>query len=291
MSVFNGGRYLREAVESMLAQTFTDFEFIIIDDGSEDDSWKILNEYAAHDSRLVVHRQTNSGLTRALNNGISIARGRYIARMDADDFAEPDRLTLQHEFLEQNSSVVAVGTGIVIVDPYGIPIRTQEVALSHDDIVIKLLRGEGAAICHPSIIIRTESIRKLGGYCEKYREGQDLDLYLRLSEIGKLANLDQPLLYWRQHLSSTNHTKQQRSNNNRIEIVRKAYERRGLTFIEANMGEWSDQPRVYFLWQWGWNALSKGFRKEAFSHALSALKQNPFSIMSYKLLACIIRGH
>ncbi|MBV5328553.1 MAG: glycosyltransferase [Chlorobium sp.] len=291
MSVYNGQKYLPEAVESILAQTCSDFEFIVIDDGSSDSSMQILRNYQKDDTRIIVHHQKNSGLSRALNNGIALARGRYIARMDADDVAALDRLEKQLAFMESNSTVVLSGTGVMRTDPFGIPLFPSPLAYEHDEIDAELLIGNGSALCHPSVIMRTEVVKAVGGYREEFNLAEDLDLFLRLAEMGRVANLSEVLLFWRQHPSSTNHTKRARQVELTREILSQEYARRGLRYEDLRLVGGAEIPLADWLIQWGWNALSKGFRKEAFFHALSALKQNPFSIMSYKLLACIIRGH
>ena len=113
MSVYNGERYLSESVESILDQTYSDFEFIIVDDASEDGTWQMLTTYVGRDSRIVLIRnKENIGLTRSLNKGLALARGKYIARQDADDVSVPERLAKQVAFLERHPSVVLLGTAI-----------------------------------------------------------------------------------------------------------------------------------------------------------------------------------
>src|SRR5262245_16954213 len=116
MAVYNGERYLEASIESILGQTCRDFEFIIIDDGSQDSSAVLLNRYARGDTRLRVHHQQHSGLVVALNVGCRLAQGKYIARMDADDIAFPDRLQRQLEFLEGNSEVGLLGGACVLIN-------------------------------------------------------------------------------------------------------------------------------------------------------------------------------
>src|SRR5262249_39912793 len=119
MSVFNGERYLDEAIGSILSQTFRDFEFIVIDDGSTDSTPQIFAGYPKTDPRTVVHRQAHQGIIAALNAGCSLARGGYIARMDADDVALPERLQRQVEYLESCPKVGVVGSSINIIDADG----------------------------------------------------------------------------------------------------------------------------------------------------------------------------
>ena len=201
MSVFNGKRYLADAVESILSQTFTDFEFVVIDDGSTDTSPRLLERYAAADSRLRLTRRPNTGLTRALNEGLRLARGEFVARMDGDDVAERTRFERQVAFLRQHADCVAVGCALQLLDPDGAPLAEQRPPTTHEAIVARLLQGEGA-VPHPSAMIRRSALLAVGGYREDFPAAQDLDLWLRLSEFGRLANLGEILLRYRLHADS-----------------------------------------------------------------------------------------
>ena len=119
MSVFNGERFLHEAVESMLDQSFREFEFIILDDGSTDRSASILNSYQNRDGRVKVHHQEHGGLIESLNHACSLAQGKYIARMDADDVAAKDRLRMQVDFMEVHSEIGVLGGGVEWIDATG----------------------------------------------------------------------------------------------------------------------------------------------------------------------------
>jgi glycosyltransferase involved in cell wall biosynthesis len=119
MSVHNAERYLRPAVESILAQAFTDFEFIIIDDGSTDRSPPILAEFASRDPRVRIETRANKGLTKSLNEAIQLSRGEYLARMDADDIAKPNRFQIQIQFMRDHPEVVLLGGGYELIDGAG----------------------------------------------------------------------------------------------------------------------------------------------------------------------------
>jgi len=116
MSVYNAEKYLCKAIDSIVAQTFADFEFIVIDDGSTDSSPQILKRFAEKDSRLRVETRANKGLTRSLNEAIALSRGEFLARMDADDIALPNRLQIQVDFLQAYSDVVLLGGGYELID-------------------------------------------------------------------------------------------------------------------------------------------------------------------------------
>jgi len=207
MAVHNGEKYLAEAVESILNQTFTDLEFLIIDDGSTDGSAAILSTYARQDGRIRLVPQTNQGLTKSLNTGIQLARGEFVARFDADDISRPQRFERQLRALRLDPSLVAVGCVVELITDEGLCLGTHGNPVSHDEIRKRLLLGDGSALTHPAVMIRKSALSAVGGYDETFPTVQDLDLFLRLSEVGRVTNLPDKLLLWRQHESSINRTR------------------------------------------------------------------------------------
>ncbi len=195
MPVHNGGAYLAPAVESILAQTFADFEFVIVDDGSTDTTPDILRAFAARDSRIRVTHQGKAGLVASLNRGVGLARAAYLARMDADDLAFPARFARQVEFLDRHPPVAVVGTAVVRIDDQGREIKRNTVPTSHAEIVEAL--REYTCFTHPSVMLRAEAVAAVGGYRSAYGPAEDYDLWLRLSERYQLANLAEPLLAYR----------------------------------------------------------------------------------------------
>src|SRR5262245_27130869 len=153
MSVLNGEPFLREAVESILGQTFGDFEFIVIDDGSTDASADILDSYQRNDARVRVYHQENKGLVESLNRGCGLARGKYIARMDADDIATKERLMWQVEFVEKHPEVGVVGGAIEVINASGKSSVTHRYPLKNSDIYQALLRGD-CPLVHPTVVMR-----------------------------------------------------------------------------------------------------------------------------------------
>jgi glycosyltransferase involved in cell wall biosynthesis len=291
MAVFNGEKYLREAVESILNQTFRDFEFIAIDDGSTDGSKMILDELAGRDPRLRVVSRPNKGLTPTLNEGLSLARGRYIARMDADDVAMPTRFEKQVAFLESHPEVVCVGSRIETIDPLGSPVDRPQHPLEHEQIDADLLKGIGWTIVHPAAMFRAEAVRQVGGYREQFRTSQDLDLWLRLAEIGRLANLPEVLTRYRQHFDSVASTKAEIQWQVKQSIVGDAYRRRGLTPPTTwPFKKREPIPHDKQLELWTWAALKAGNVSVARSHARARLRMKPLSPRSWKLLLCALRG-
>jgi glycosyltransferase involved in cell wall biosynthesis len=191
---YNARRYLAGAARSMLVQTFEDFELLLMDDGSSDGSKAIADELAAKDRRVRVISGPNKGRSRTLNEGIALAQGEFIARMDADDLSLPTRLQRQVEYLREHPECVCVGTRVTLIDPYDSPLSTPEHKLTHDEIDAELLRGIGWAIVHPAATMRTDAVRRVGGYRAQFNDSEDLDLFLRLGEVGRLANLPEPLV-------------------------------------------------------------------------------------------------
>ena len=206
MSVYNGEKYLNEAVDSILNQTYRNFEFIIIDDGSTDNSPAILKEYAAMDARIRFISREHRGLPKSANEGIALSAGGFIARMDSDDVAAPERFQKQLDYLEANQRCVAVGAEVMLIDEQGRPLGHRGHPHGHWAIRRSLLMGNGGTMTHPAVMIRRGAIQKISGYNEGFETTSDLDLFLRLSEVGLVENLPDVLLSWRQHPRSMNRT-------------------------------------------------------------------------------------
>lgn len=204
MPVHNAAPYIGEALASLRAQTFSDFECLVVDDGSTDASAAIAA--ATSDPRVHVIRQPHLALPRALNEGLARARGEYVARLDADDWSAPDRLTRQAGFLDAHTEVVLVGTGIVLVDEAGRCLRCYLYSAGHDALVRKLYEGVNP-LPHSSIMFRREVVMRAGGYNEVFWNSQDYDLYLRLLERDdyRLASIPEPLTYLRWTPTSLSH--------------------------------------------------------------------------------------
>ena len=196
MPVSNGELYLREAVESILNQTFSDFEFLIIDDGSTDSTWEILGSY--DDPRIhLVQNEDNIGLIRSLNRGLGLARGKYIARMDADDVSLPERLVLQVNFLDAHPEIGVLGCGVWVIDGCGNPSHIRRFPAEHG--VIKWHLCFDVPIAHPTVMMRREVVARAGGYRTDMVHAEDYDLWRRLSQVARLSNLPEVLLYLRRH--------------------------------------------------------------------------------------------
>lgn len=292
LAVYNGGPYLRAAIDSILAQTFGDFEFVIIDDGSTDSSPAVLNEAATRDPRIRLVSRPNKGLTVTLNEGVALARGEFLARMDADDIALPQRFEKQIAYLREHSDCVLLGSRVLQIDPDGLPIRQWCAELSHDEIDAAHL-NRGWPVVHPAVMMRTAAVRRVGGYRDQYNTLEDLDLFLRLAEIGRLANLPDVLLHYRQHFNSVTHQKAEQQQRLRHAIYSEAHARRG----QAAPAAYDDRPQFeprrpheqHSIW--AWYALQAGNVNTARKHALATVRGAPYSLNSWRLLACALRGH
>src|SRR5213593_1153697 len=195
MPVYNSAHVVADAVESILHQTFGDFEFIIVDDGSTDSTEEILREYAALDGRIKLYKQENCGLIASLNRYCRVANGKYIARMDADDISLPARLEKQFRYLEAHSEVGVLGTWIQDVDSNRTPIIEWPVPA--DPVVVRWFLFFGNCIAHPSVMMRRELLDRLGYYRPNAIHVEDYDLWIRAAEVTGVANLPEVLLQYR----------------------------------------------------------------------------------------------
>ena len=198
MSVYNSERFLKDAIDSVLNQTFSDFEFLIFEDSSSDRSLEIIGSF--DDKRIkLIRNDINFGLTYNLQKGMELAKGKYVARMDADDICLPERFKRQIDFLDDNPDISILGTSVIFFDDFGNDILGFQ-PITHDEIKVELLLG--FTLLHPSVMMRMEDLRlhKLN-YNTHFRYSQDFDLWVRASRQLKLANLKEPLIKMREHSS------------------------------------------------------------------------------------------
>jgi glycosyltransferase involved in cell wall biosynthesis len=197
MPVYNADAYLRVAIESILAQTFTDFEFLIINDGSTDDSEKIIVSF--NDSRIrYIKNDTNLKLIATLNRGIDLSAGEYIARMDADDISTAERLQTQFDFMEEHAEVALCGSWFEI---FGIKNEVVKYVEAHNEIMMKMLYQ--CHLCHPSVIMRKSMIEHFSAkFDPRFLHAEDYDFFSRVGEKFKLANIPKVLLRYRHHGNS-----------------------------------------------------------------------------------------
>lgn len=197
MSVYNCAPYLEMAIASILNQTFTDFEFLILDDGSSDESATIIDRFAASDDRIAVIRRENRGLIDSLNELIAKARGVWIARMDGDDIAHPDRFAKQIAFLKANPGYGVLGTWTADIDEAGapFPIEGEDHPTNYADFLEII--GTRSALCHPSVMMRRDLVQAVGGYHAAFKHCEDYDLWLRLADKTMICSLPERLINYR----------------------------------------------------------------------------------------------
>ncbi|POB13205.1 glycosyltransferase [Halobacteriovorax sp. DA5] len=197
MSVYNNVDFLKESIESILTQSFKDFEFVIINDGSTDGSDKIIESYAKKDKRIKYISRENKGLIASLNEGIINSKGKYIARMDGDDIAHPDRFKIQYNFLEQNNDIDICGTWLerFTTDPK----KSTNWKFPLNDKDLKTLLIFSTPFAHPTIMMRKSIFQP---YDENFKNVEDYELWFRLSDNNKYANIPKYLLKYRYHQES-----------------------------------------------------------------------------------------
>lgn len=201
MAVYNGERYLGQAVESILGQSYSDFEFLIVDDASTDSTSSILREYGLADKRIrLISNESNLGLSRSLNRGLEQAKGAYIARMDADDIARPERFATQLAWLKAHPEILVLGSAIQMIDENGCQLPTNPPPYSPIEMRWTSFFGQQFVVCHPTVMCRRELFDCFGLYAD-IATSQDLELWGRLMYENPypIANLDEFLLDYRVH--------------------------------------------------------------------------------------------
>ena len=291
MPVHNRATFVERACQSVLAQTFRDFELVIVDDGSGDDSPRLLQALARTDSRIRLSLRENRGLIASRNELLSLARAPLVAWMDSDDISLPNRLEVQLARFEADPGLMCLGSAVLEIDGDDDPVRRDVFPSDHDAIVAGLL--EGGAMRFPTTMMRRQAAAEVGGFREPFKVGEDLDLFLRLAEVGKLANLPDVLLHYRLHLGSTTSLLFQGWFTYRDTILALARERREtgrdrlqrgesvtLMFRPAERGPptaaWSNHR------QWADQALADRFLPTARKHALKALRLAPRELACWK---------
>jgi glycosyltransferase involved in cell wall biosynthesis len=291
MSVYNGEAYLHESINSILLQTFTDFEFIIVDDGSTDNSLSIIKSFS--NERIVLFSQQNSGLARALNNGIKLAKAPLIARMDADDIALPERLQKQYDFMQEFPDCVACGSWADVIDKDGNYVYTRETIV--DRIEIKNFFRKSISnklpstpFFHSSVMFRIKAFNQVGGYKEYMRRAQDVVLFNKMSSIGDCYNLPAVLLKYRVVPGAIGGRKMAPELLGDIlikAINNEAIDDKLINTIEASLSKSNINEREfnYFLYlakKYLWNNYSPW---KARRNLILAMKMNPLSIISFLL--------
>ena len=209
MAVYNGEKYLAEAIESILGQTFRDFEFIIVDDGSTDQTMELLTSFATRDERIrIIANEKNIGLAESLNSAIEIAQGELIARMDADDISLPDRFEKQVEFLNDHPEIWIVGGQIIKINASGEEVEKLSYTSNPHVLRWNMIFGQIGIVSHPGSMIRKKAFNDFGLY-QNLQTCQDLEFWGRFidQEYLPIYNLDIPILKYRWHDQNIGNTK------------------------------------------------------------------------------------
>lgn len=286
MPVYNGGEYLAPAIDSILAQSFADFEFLILDDGSTDSTPATLAYYAGRDRRIKVISRPNRGLVVSLNELLRHARAELVARMDADDIALPERFAQQVEFLARHPEVVCVGGACMMIDGAGRYLTTIVHPLEDESIQAAGLAGH-TPISHPAAMMRRDALEVVGRYNVAYSVAEDLDLWLRLGELGKLANLAVPVIKYRLHEKSLSEQAAEGQRGAQRRACEAAWRRRGIagSFEGAAWRPGADAgSRHTFMLRYGWWAWNSGERRTALHYGWRAVCEKALHPGGWKLL-------
>ena len=284
LPVRDGERFLAQALEALSRQTFESFEALVIDDGSTDRSAAIALEHARADARVVLHRQPRRGIAAALNAGIAVARGRYIARMDADDISHPSRLQRQVDFLDSHDECVGVGTHLEVIDEEGQAMGLTRFPARHPEIV-RVMMGGTCAFAHATVMMRKDALLAAGGYRGEYFPSEDLDLWLRLVDVGQLANVDEPLVRYRRHAGTVGARECDRQMVNMASLLNPARARQGLPPLAAGLAYGHTNHDATYHFECVRIALTAGNRRAARRHALACLRRAPGWWRPYVALA------
>lgn len=290
MPVRNAQRYLDAAIRSVLAQTFADFEFIIVNNGSTDRTADILARHAAGDRRLRLIDCPIPGIVAALNKGLLACRGELIARMDGDDISLPARFARQVAFLDAHPTCVAVGCQALMIDADGAPIGPFAAACSHEAIDRHNLVHGGGGIPHPTVLMRRAAVRALRGYSERYPTAEDTDFFLRLAELGTLANLPEVLFHYRRHAQCSTVAGRRRIARLARQAIVEARQRRGLAPPgESDLTHLQHVPPLHDVYRdWAWRALREGYVATGRKYAWRVFRRNFWFDDSWRLLGAAL---
>lgn len=288
MPVYNAERFLGEAVASILQQTFRDLELIAVDDGSEDGSRGLLEACRDRDPRVRIIGRSHTGLVRALLDGLRNTRGELIARMDADDVSLPERLERQVVFLDNHPECVAVSGGMLYIDDRGRPIAERLTPERHDDIERGLLTGVGESLLHGAVLVRRSALDAAGGYRSEFECAEDVDLFLRLAEHGRLANLPKVVLKYRLSPGSICARNSHRQRELVLRAVQEAHVRRGLIFSPDRLPPpETDVPVCRQFTNIASAAALAGNRRTAIHYALQGIRSAPGSWRAWAVLSLL----
>lgn len=278
LPVYNGAKYLREALASLRWQTLAGWECVCINDGSTDASGEILEQFAAADGRFRVIHQANAGIVAALNAGIRAARAEWIARMDADDVALPQRLAVQARYVAEHPETLVVSTHLACMDAAGLPIGVQCGPTEHAEIERRLLAGQNT-INHPTVVMRREAVVRAGLYRREFEWVEDADLWLRLARLGPIATIPQVLLKYRLHEGSVCSTRSETQSRVMREMLAAARAERGLPAeLPAPSAKSRRNKRPLASHKWARRAARSGYYRTAWTYWQRQASEAPWSV-------------
>jgi glycosyltransferase involved in cell wall biosynthesis len=290
MPVFNAERFLPGTVDSVLGQTFTNLELVAVDDGSTDRSIDILQGFATKDARVRVIVRAHTGIAGARNDGIAAARGEFVAAMDNDDVMCPERLALQVSFLRRHPDYVAVGAAAMLVDEDGDPLNVRRFPTSSEEIEAELLAGKNP-LMQSNCLFRRDTLVKMGGYRDRCNFAEDYDLFLRLSEHGRLGNLDEVLAQFRQHVSRASASYYRQQNQVAVAALQEAYERRGIQReLPKIEGSWHPTTKRGYHLRCASDAWDGGHVQTVRKHAIALWRESRFSMRAIELYSRTLMG-
>jgi glycosyltransferase involved in cell wall biosynthesis len=287
--VYNTGQFLAATIEALISQSYRDMEIVIIDDGSKDESPQILREFAARDGRIRLTIRENRGIVATRNELLAQSRGQYLAVNDADDISVTDRIEQQVAYLDSHPNVVAVGGWWDMIDAAGRFLTTFKAPTTNAEIQSALLVGH-CSLTHSCVMMRRQAVEKVGGYDARFTFGHDFNMWLRLGEVGELANMPRVLARFRLHEGSVSETKRYEQREFCRRACEEAWQRRGITDGRFDASQpWRPgkdrRSRHRFALQYGWWAYGSGERRTALHYAKRAIASMPLSLDGWKLLA------
>lgn len=282
LPVYNVGPYLADTLDSLLNQTFADFELLAHDDGSTDNSLEILHDYAARDPRLKITTGSNQGIVKTLNQLAGAAQSDLLARIDGDDICRADRFEKQVAFLKAHPETGVLGSFVTCIDSENRPICDFTPPQHHDEIDNAHIKSGGPCIWHPAVMMRAQALKAAGGYSTDYPHTEDYALWLRMGEITRLANFPEPLVCYRLHLESVSVTKRDIQVNSAARAWKDACDRRGISPEPPSPRHAPEETEV--MQKWAWWAISAGHRGTARHYAMQVFRRQPFALSSLRLL-------
>jgi glycosyltransferase involved in cell wall biosynthesis len=226
MPVYNGEKYLSTAIDSILNQTFPDFEFIIINDASTDTTSDIIRKYQKKDKRIIsINNEKNLGIGGTLNKGFTYAKTQYVARMDADDISEPERLEKQYKLISSNKKLGVVGGYILIINEQNDPLLLRKYLANSNDLKNHIFRYSPFA--HPATMIRLSVFNEFGGYDPSKSPSEDLDLWIKIGTKYEFGNVPRVILNYRIYEASASNSNLRKVEINTIKMRFSAWKKYG----------------------------------------------------------------